>query len=222
MPDEADATLHTGRDDGPVDMRIYIPDRTDTKLGTVIPPAAPVEVEVERDGEERARAADFEVPRSGPPLPRRGDRPPAPGPGTPPPPDPQVGPAPSRGEMISVMLVVSDVERSVAFYRDMLGFTVDDQTDGGAVLSQGSGQIVLQRLTDMAPVDRRVVLLRLSVPDVEAAYARLKEQGVEFAQRPLWIRVGRRDVRAAKLHDPDGHAIQLVQGWQRGDGPATP
>jgi catechol 2,3-dioxygenase-like lactoylglutathione lyase family enzyme len=115
------------------------------------------------------------------------------------------------------MLVVSDVERSVAFYRDMLGFTVDDQTDGGAILSRDAGQIVLQRLSGMDPVDRRVVLLRLTVPDVEAEYARLKEQGVEFAQRPGWVRVGRQDLRAAKLHDPDGHAIQIVQGRRAGD-----
>jgi resuscitation-promoting factor RpfA len=247
MAGEADTTLHTGRGDGPIDMRIYFPERTDTKIARADPRTAPVEVEVDVeaeveaevdvDGEERARAANFEVPRSGAPLPRRGDRPPAPGPGSPPTPAPAPAPAPalvpepaagpesahaSGGETISLMLVVADVDRSVAFYRDRLGFTVDDQADGGAVLSNGSGQIVLQRLSDMAPVDRRVVVLRLSVPDVEAAYARLKDQGVDFAQRPGWIRVGRRDLRAAKLHDPDGHAIQIVQDWRRADGPARP
>jgi catechol 2,3-dioxygenase-like lactoylglutathione lyase family enzyme len=120
---------------------------------------------------------------------------------------------------MSVLLVVSNVDRSVEFYRDMLGFTVEGQTSGGAVLSHGGGRIVLQRLTDMAPVDRRLIVVQISVPDVDAAYRRLKAQGVEFAQRPGWIRVGERlDLRTAKLHDPDGHAIQLVEGWQRGSG----
>jgi catechol 2,3-dioxygenase-like lactoylglutathione lyase family enzyme len=233
MADDADTTLHTGRDDGPVDMRMYLPDRTDTRIDMAGPLAAPVEVkvdvdgEVDADGEERARAANFEVPRSGPPLPRRGDRPPAAAPGSPPTPvpEPAAGPEPAQasgGATISLMLVVADVERSVTFYRDRLGFTVDDQADGGAVLSNGAGQIVLQRLSDMAPVDRRVVVLRLTVPDVEAAYSRLRDQGVDFAQRPGWIRVGRRDLRAAKLHDPDGHAIQIVQDWRRSDGSARP
>jgi hypothetical protein len=84
------------------------------------------------------------------------------------------------------------------------------------VLAHAGGRLVLQRLTDMAPVDRRLIMVQIPVDDVDAEYRRLKDMGVEFAQRPGWIRVGERlDLRTAKLHDPDGHAIQLVQGWRR-------
>ena len=83
------------------------------------------------------------------------------------------------------MLLVTDLDRSVAFYRDMLGFSVIDRRRGNAVLASGAAGCCSQ-VADMSPVDRRVVHLNLEVADVEALYEELKAKGVRSSTRPGW------------------------------------
>jgi len=115
------------------------------------------------------------------------------------------------------MLVVSDLTRSVRFYRDLVGMTVVDQAANAAVLSYGGGRVVLRQLADMSPVDRRVSHLHIKVPDVEAAYRDLVARGVQFVHVPRAITLGERlDLWAATFRDPDGHDIALTQ-WRDKD-----
>src|SRR5262249_21209080 len=85
---------------------------------------------------------------------------------------------------VSVTLIVSDLQRWLRFYRDRIGLTELDSGPAGAVLASGDARVVLRRVADMPPVDRRVVHLNLEVPDVYEAYERLREQGVDFVHRP--------------------------------------
>jgi len=121
---------------------------------------------------------------------------------------------------VGLMLFVSDLPRSLRFYRDLLKFTVNDQNTSSAVLTYGGGRVVLRRVVDMSPVDRRVVHLYLDVPDVEAAYQELKANGVEFVHRPrVMTRSDRLELWTATFRDPDGHAIAVTQWRERS---ATP
>jgi catechol 2,3-dioxygenase-like lactoylglutathione lyase family enzyme len=113
---------------------------------------------------------------------------------------------------VSVTLFVANLGRSVAFYRDLLGFRQVDMGIGSAVLESGDGRIVLRRVVDMAPVDRRLVHLLLEVPDVQAAYDDLLTQGVEFVHRPRAVsRYEQLELLSAAFRDPDGHGIALVR-----------
>ncbi len=113
---------------------------------------------------------------------------------------------------VSVTLFVANLGRSVAFYRDLLGFRQVDMGLGSAVLESGDGRIVLRRVVDMAPVDRRLVHLMLEVPDVQAAYDELLLQGVEFVHRPRRVsRYDQLELWSAAFRDPDGHGIALVR-----------
>ena len=51
---------------------------------------------------------------------------------------------------MGAMLVVSDLERSVRFYRDLVGLRLLDQAANTAVLSYGGGRVLLRQLADMS------------------------------------------------------------------------
>ncbi|MEV6930333.1 VOC family protein [Dactylosporangium sp. NPDC051485] len=115
---------------------------------------------------------------------------------------------------VSITLIVSDLQRSRRFYRDTLGLTELDSGETSAVLKTGTARVVLRRVADMPPVDRRVVHLNLDVPDVYEAYERLREQGVDFVHRPRVVPQGEQlELCSATFRDPDGHAIALTR-WE--------
>jgi resuscitation-promoting factor RpfA len=123
-------------------------------------------------------------------------------------------PGTSSIQGVGVTLFVTNLGRSVAFYRDLLGFRQVDMTLGSAVLEAGDGRVVLRRVVDMAPVDRRLVHLLLEVPDVQAAYDELLLQGVEFVHRPRAVsRYEQLELWSAAFRDPDGHGIALTK-WE--------
>lgn len=122
----------------------------------------------------------------------------------------------SKAQRVGIMLFVSDLGRSLRFYRDLLEFTVADRNSSSAVLTYGGGRVVLRRVVDMSPVDRRVVHLHLDVPNVDDAYQELRDKGVEFVHRPRVMSRGQRlELWAATFRDPDGHAIALTQWRER-------
>nr|MDT0662340.1 VOC family protein [Micromonospora sp. DSM 115978] len=115
---------------------------------------------------------------------------------------------------VGITLLVADLDRSVAFYRDMLGFLEIDGGDGNAVLASGATRLVLRAIRDVAPINRRLVHLNLDVEDVEAAHADLKAKGVRFTYAPRAVNRGAKlELWAAAFRDPDGHGIALTQ-WR--------
>ncbi|MEU8170657.1 VOC family protein [Micromonospora sp. NPDC049004] len=119
---------------------------------------------------------------------------------------------------VGLTLLVTDLSRSLAFYRDMLGFSEVDQGAGNAVLAFGTTRLVLREVTGAAPISRRLVHVNLEVDDIEAAYGRLRDSGVRFTYAPRVVNRGSRlEVWAAAFRDPDGHGIALTQWRERAD-----
>lgn len=115
---------------------------------------------------------------------------------------------------VGITMLVADLERSLAFYRDVLGFTEIDSGDGNAVLASGGVRVVLRAIRDIAPINRRLVHLNLEVDNLEAAYAELHEKGVRFTYAPRVVNRGERlELWAAAFRDPDGHGIAITQ-WR--------
>jgi resuscitation-promoting factor RpfA len=168
------------------------------------PPAPEVPPPVE-DPEVRARAADYELPMRSVPQPRPAEEPTKPR---------QSEEKDDDGAAMGAMLVVSDLQRSVAFYRDQVGFRLIDQASNTAVLSYGGGRVLLRQLVDMSHVDRRVSHLHIQVSDVDASYREMVAHGVEFVHAPRVISLGDRlNLWAATFRDPDGHDIAITQ-WR--------
>jgi catechol 2,3-dioxygenase-like lactoylglutathione lyase family enzyme len=120
------------------------------------------------------------------------------------------------------ILAASDFERSLAFYRDRLGFEVEaiyadppyaTLARAGARLSlaeQGHEAADRPGVTMAAPADpsRLAAILVLEVTDCPAAYAELRAAGVEFLAEPYSPPWGGHRCFAV---DPDRNLIELEE-----------
>ncbi|MEW2380128.1 VOC family protein [Micromonospora sp. NPDC047812] len=118
---------------------------------------------------------------------------------------------------VGLTLLVTDLPRSLNFYRD-LGFTEVDRGSGNAVLASGTTRLVLREVTEAAPISRRLVHVNLEVDDIGSAYERLRGTGVRFTYAPRVVNRGTKlEVWAAAFRDPDGHGIALTQWRERAE-----
>ncbi len=127
---------------------------------------------------------------------------------------------PSDGMAVTVLLVVSDLERSVAFYRDVLGATLHREYGGtSAVFSLAGTWILLVTgggptrdkpdVTFAPPADPNLIdhEFTIRVPDCRGAYDTLRGRGAEFLTPPVdWGG----EIRAF-FRDPDDHLIEISQ-----------
>lgn len=120
------------------------------------------------------------------------------------------------------ILAVSDFERSLAFYRDLLGFTVEATYDdppyatltlAGTRLSlaeQGHPAEDRPGVAMTAPADpsKANVVLVVEVDDARAAYAELAGKGARFLAEPYEPPWG--GCRFFCV-DPDGYLVEIEQ-----------
>ncbi|WP_433529528.1 VOC family protein [Micromonospora sp. CA-263727] len=119
---------------------------------------------------------------------------------------------------VGITLLVTELSRSLEFYRDRLGFTEVDRGAGNAVLSSGATRLVLREVTGAQPISRRLVHVNLDVDDIQSAYERLRDSGVRFTYAPRVVNRGTKlEVWAAAFRDPDGHGIALTQWRERAE-----
>lgn len=125
--------------------------------------------------------------------------------------------APMRFEGLSIR--VGDVARSVAFYRDQLGFTTEQEHGQTfALLRLGAVTLGLLHgdLSRLPAGARELFHLELTTDDLDGLYAALRAKGVEFAEPPHdapWE-------RAMAARDPDGYRVEFAQG-RRGQNQPT-
>ena len=121
---------------------------------------------------------------------------------------------------LTLLLVVSDVARSVAFYTEVLGASLYREYGGDSAVIQfqgvwmllvtGGGPTPGKPTVTFAPPrdpDRVSHQLTMRVPDCHAAYETLRARGAEFLAPPV-DRGG--EVRAF-FRDPDGHLLEISE-----------
>jgi len=116
---------------------------------------------------------------------------------------------PLRGQSLNASLTVNDLEKSLAWYRDVFGFHVEREfeRDGRKMavsLKAGSVAILLAQ-DDGAKGANRVKgegfsMMIVTAQDVDQLAAGIKQRGGTLDSEPD-TRFGR---RAFRLHDPDG------------------
>ena len=105
-----------------------------------------------------------------------------------------------------LVLWVSDVERSVRFYRDVLGFEVGlrDARRPWVFMRAGTdGMIVLQ---EQADVPQQHFAFTVTEGDIAVAAAELRRRGIAI-EGPMvheWI-----PAKSLYFADPDGHDVEL-------------
>ncbi len=126
-------------------------------------------------------------------------------------------------DIIGVNLFTAQMERMVAFYRDVIGLS--QHSDHGELVTfdvRPGLRLNIGRHSQIwteESLDPFRIMLNLGVDDIQTAYARMLEQGTEFLRPPEqeawggWI---------ATFRDPDGNTLQLMQqppetGTQNGD-----
>ncbi len=132
-------------------------------------------------------------------------------------------------------ITVTDLDRSIRFYCDQLGFKLDWRVDhrrseplekvlalenvdvSYAMVSGWGGRIELfqyhsplgQPYPPDKPVnDRGITHFAFQVEGIDLLYEKLVADGVRFNAPPLVVRQG---VKATYFHDPDGITLELVE-----------
>jgi predicted enzyme related to lactoylglutathione lyase len=115
------------------------------------------------------------------------------------------------GPLGQIHISVSDVERSVAFYRDVLGIPHLFTVDGRPMAFFASGDVRLYLGVPSSEEFRSRCVLYFRVDDLDAELARLAGLGVEPVEPPNLAHTdGTTELWLAGLVDPDGHHVLLM------------
>jgi lactoylglutathione lyase len=125
------------------------------------------------------------------------------------------------------MVIVSDMHRSVAFYRDTIGLRLKFESPGWSEFETGGTTLALHpgapatagdAATQSGPV-AGTCSLGFSVPDLNSTYAELRERGARFVMPPT--ERPNEGIRLAVCIDPDGLGISFAEPIAREEtGPA--
>jgi predicted enzyme related to lactoylglutathione lyase len=117
---------------------------------------------------------------------------------------------------VSRRLGARDIERTVAFWRDVLGFEVSEHPEDGVELRSGRARVHLGGL-DAAPDFSTEgppgsAIVFFDTDDVEGMHAAIKRRGGEPSEleKVNWIKR-----RVFEVRDPDGHVIWYGQSYHQ-------
>ncbi|MDQ7025671.1 MAG: VOC family protein [Anaerolineae bacterium] len=127
---------------------------------------------------------------------------------------------PVEGVELTLLLVVSDINTSRNFYRDVLGAEVYREYGGTSCVLKFQGTWLLlvtggeptkdkPDVTFAPPTNPQSVShqLTMRVPDCQAAYETLSARGAKFLTPPVnWGSETR-----CFFHDPDGHLLEISE-----------
>jgi predicted enzyme related to lactoylglutathione lyase len=119
---------------------------------------------------------------------------------------------------VTARYIVSDVDRVIPFYTDMLGFKLDmHPAPGFASLSRGNLQLLLNRpgaggagqamLDGQLPAPGGWNRIQIEVEDLEATVKKLKGAGGRFRNEIVTGNGGKQVL----IEDPSGNPIELFQ-----------
>jgi catechol 2,3-dioxygenase-like lactoylglutathione lyase family enzyme len=119
---------------------------------------------------------------------------------------------------VNVRYIVSDVDKAIPFYTDMLGFKLDmHPAPGFASLSRGDLQLLLNRPgaggAGQAMPDSELPApggwnrVQIEVADLEATVEKLKRAGARFRNEIVTGNGGKQIL----IEDPSGNPIELFQ-----------
>lgn len=119
-----------------------------------------------------------------------------------------------QARLHQLIVLVSDMERSSAFYRDVLGLTPVNESEWWSEYEAGGVTIALHPGPQLGVpggrngTDAGTVHIAFVVPDIEAACAELRAKGVAVEGPALLEGM---DLLTATFSDPDGASLGLEQ-----------
>jgi uncharacterized glyoxalase superfamily protein PhnB len=132
--------------------------------------------------------------------------------------DGQTGSGAFRASALAASLTVKDLPTSLAWYRDVAGFTVDREYEREGkllfvALRAGDVRILLNQDDGAKGLDREkgagFSLMITTAQDVDAVAHRIRENGGTLDSEPADMPWG---ARAFRLRDPDGFRLAISSG----------
>jgi uncharacterized glyoxalase superfamily protein PhnB len=120
-----------------------------------------------------------------------------------------------RARALMASLTATDLQKSLAWYRDVLGFTVDQQheregTLRAVALKAGSVRIMLGQDDGARGWDRTkgegLSLMFTTAQNVDELAERIRQRGGTLASEPMDMPWG---ARAFRVRDPDGFMLAI-------------
>ncbi len=107
-------------------------------------------------------------------------------------------------------MIVKDMDESIKFYTDVMGFKIDSQYDlgpaGAITLLKGEGETMVEIIQN--PVNEPGLFsMGMDVEDLDTTLEELKAKGAKVTMEPTPITVG----TLAFIEDPNGVRIALIQ-----------
>ena len=108
---------------------------------------------------------------------------------------------------VMAMVLVQDIDRATRFYRDILGFTIEDESEDWVAFNEGVG---LQTSPEPLPensININAVQVALNVENVHETYDELTKRGVPFYLPPMESG----GMVFATFRDTENNLVQLVE-----------
>lgn len=110
-----------------------------------------------------------------------------------------------------IAVVVHDVPRAVAFYRDALGMRLLFEVPPSMAFFDCTGIRLMLTLPSSPELDRPTTIIYFTVDDVQEAWRALVARGVVFGHEPRIIaRLPHADLWMADFRDPDGNILEIM------------
>lgn len=107
-------------------------------------------------------------------------------------------------------MIVNDMDESVKFYTEVMGFEIDSRYDlgpaGTITLMKGEGEAMIELIKN--PEDETGLFsVGMDVEDIHSTVKELKSKGAKITMEPIPITVG----SLAFIEDPNGVRIALIE-----------
>ena len=118
---------------------------------------------------------------------------------------------PALSEIGQIAIIVGDVAKTTAFYRDVLGLKfLFPAGPNVAFLAAGSVRIMLTTPQGAGTVGKNSILY-FKVADIAATHAAIVARGAEAASQPRMIaKMPDHELWMAAVRDPEGNVIELM------------
>lgn len=118
-------------------------------------------------------------------------------------------PGPQLGQLGQISLSVTNIDRAVAFYRDLVGLKFLFQFPNLAFFDCGGVRLMLD--IPEGNGERHCSVLYFKVSRIEEAFQTLSSRGVPFDQKPhLIARMPDHELWMAFFRDPDKNILALM------------
>ncbi|HEU5237055.1 MAG TPA: VOC family protein [Pyrinomonadaceae bacterium] len=118
---------------------------------------------------------------------------------------------PTLNQIGQIFVNVKDLDRAIAFYRDILGMTFLFQAPPNMAFFDCGGIRIMLGIADRPDLDHPSSIIYYKVEDIERIYETFKARGVEFIVKPhLVAPMPTYDLWLADFKDSEGNFVALM------------